>query len=96
MLTKKDLEALFTDPLPRVEIRHGILTLMRKGNIFVPLPPNDRPFAQAARLLQFSNDVFFDLRIAELRKKWPDQIEIYEIIELEKLLGSEPPLSTPV
>jgi len=82
----EELLALFENPFPRIEKRRDMTLLRRRDNVFMAVPPVDRPLALALFSAKLPPQARLDLYLARLRLKGPDRLDGYDLSRLESLL----------
>jgi hypothetical protein len=84
--TIEELLALFHSPFPRIEMRRHLTLLRRDDNVFMVVPPLDRPLALGMFSANLPPQARLDLYLARLRIKGPDRLDGYDLTRLESLL----------
>jgi hypothetical protein len=82
----KELLALFDNPYPRFEKRRNLTLLRRRENVFMVVPPIDKPLALGMFSAKLPPQARLDLFLARLRIKGPDRLDGYDLTRLESLL----------
>lgn len=85
--TIEELLALFDNPFPRLEQRRHMTLLRRDDNVFMVVPPLDRPLALGMFSANLPPQARLDLYLARLRIKGPDRLDGYDLTRLESLLA---------